>query len=542
MPAQHDSDSQHERRAQLLLRGGMVVDGTGSPGHRGDVAVVGDRIAAVGDLTGWSADVTLDVTGLVVAPGFIDMHTHSDLALLINGRAESKLRQGVTTEVIGMCGFSPAPCPEGRREEIQALFGGWAREVEWTWGSFAQYLEALRDRGTSVNVVPLTGHGILRAGVMGQENRPPTASELDGMRAAVREAVDQGAFGFSSGLVYAPSMFADADELAALAAEMSAAGGIYFSHIRGESETLLDAVAEAVEIGRRGGVAVQIAHMKCEGQAYWGTVAAALDAVERAQQEGVDATFDVYPYTAWNTGLGQLLPAWAREGGPEAVVGRLRDPALRAKVREELAAAAAADEGRWERRLLAGVETDANRALQGMTLAAIAEQRGAAAEDVVMDLLIEESGQASMVGFGMSEEDVRGVLSHRLAMIGSDAAASAPYGVLGEGHPHPRTYGTFARVLGHYARDEGLFPLEEAVAKMTSRPAAKLGLADRGRLAPGLAADIAVFDAGTVADRATYQEPQQYPIGVRYVIVNGVVELDGEENQGRWPGRVLGRQ
>jgi len=334
MPAQHDSDSQYERRAQLLLRGGTVVDGTGSPGRREDVAVVGDRIAAVGDLTSWSGDVTLDVTGLTVAPGFIDMHTHSDLSLLINGRAESKLRQGVTTEVIGMCGFSPAPCPEDRREEIQALFGAWAREVDWTWGSFAQYLAALREHGTSVNVVPLAGHGIIRTGVMGQENRPPTVPELDGMRAAVREAVDEGAFGFSSGLVYAPSMFADRDELAALAAEMSEAGGIYFSHIRGESATLLDAVAEAVEIGRRGGVAVQIAHMKCEGQAYWGTVAAALEAVERAQDEGVDVTFDVYPYTAWNTGLGQLLPAWAREGGPEAVVDRLRDPALRAKVRE----------------------------------------------------------------------------------------------------------------------------------------------------------------------------------------------------------------
>ncbi len=518
-----------------------MVDGTGGRGRGADVAVEGDRIAAVGGLCEWRGELELDVRGLTVAPGFIDMHSHSDLSLLINGRAESKLRQGVTTEVIGQCGFSPAPCPEGRREAIRALFGVWGREVEWSWGSFGEYLAALRSAGTAVNVAPVAGHSVIRAGVMGQEDRPPTGPEVAEMQAAAARAVEEGAFGISSGLVYAPGMFAETEELVAVAAAAGELGGRYFSHIRGESERLLEAVGEAVEVGRRAGVRVEIAHLKAEGRGNWGRIGEALAAIERAQSSGVDVVFDVYPYTAWNTGLGQLVPAWAREGGPEAMVGRLRDGDARSRVREELAAAAAADPGRWERRLLSSVESGANRPLQGMTLAEIAKGRGAAPEEVVMDLLIEEGGQGSMVGFGMCEEDVARAISHPAATIGSDAAAVAPYGVLGEGHPHPRSYGTFPRVLGHYVREEKMLSLEEAVAKMTGRPAERLGLADRGRIAEGMAADIVVFDAETVGDRATYEQPHQYPVGIRYVIVNGVVELEGEEHRGRLAGRVLGR-
>jgi N-acyl-D-amino-acid deacylase len=530
-----------ERKADVLIRNGDVIDGTGAPRRRADVAVKDGRIAEVGNLPGWEADVTLDASGLVVAPGFIDMHTHSDLSLLLNPRAESHIRQGVTTEVIGMCGFSPAPAPGPRADAIRAIFGVWGREVEWSWGTYGEYLDALRRKGASVNVVPVVGQGVIRAGVVGEDNRRASAQELERMQQAVRQALEQGAFGLSTGLYYAPSMFADTDELVALASAMTDRRGIYFSHIRGEGANLFNAVAEAIEIGRRAGVPVEIAHMKAEGRPHWGRTVQALAQIDEARAEGIAVGFDVYPYTAWNTGLGQTLPAWAREGDLESVVGRLTDPATRARLTAEIAHEADADPGHWEQRILASAETEKNRAFQGMTIAEIAARRGAPPIEAVLDILIEERMDAGMVGFGMCEEDVRRVLAHPVATIGSDSAATAPYGILGQGHPHPRTYGTFARVLGHYARDEKLFSLEEAVAKMTGRPAAHLGLTDRGRIAPGIAADIAIFDPATIADIATYQQPQQYAVGVRWVIVNGVIELDGQDHRERFAGRVLER-
>jgi len=528
-----------DRQADMIIRGGAVIDGTGEHGRPADVAIEGGNIAAVGDLDGWRAETVLRATGLTVAPGFIDMHTHSDLALLLNPRAESKLRQGVTTEVIGQCGYSPAPAPAGRREAIRSHFGAWGQEVTWTWGSFGDYVSALRENGTSVNVVPVVGHSIVRAGVMGEDNRSASETDLAQLREAVAQALSEGAFGLSTGLIYAPGMFADTDELVAVAETLSPVGGIYFSHIRSENTALHEAIYEAIEIGRRAGVRVHISHLKAEGRANWGQTERVLAAIDKARTEGVDVGFDVYPYDAWNTSLAQLLPAWARVGGAAEIIGRLTDGETRARLLAEIAAEAEADPGRWGRRLLSSVTTDANRPLQGQTLAAIAEERGCSAPEVVLDLLVEERLDAGMVGFAMCEDDVRRVLSHPLATIGSDSASQAPYGILGESHPHPRTYGTFARVLGHYARDEQLFSLEEGVAKMTSRAADRLGLSDRGRLVPGAAADIVVFDADTVSDAATYENPHQYARGIRWVIVNGVVELDGEHHQDRRPGQVL---
>ncbi|MFB3880178.1 MAG: amidohydrolase family protein [Armatimonadota bacterium] len=526
-------------KADVLIRGGEVVDGTGAPRRQADVAVKDGRIADVGDLQGWEGDVTLDATGLVVAPGFIDMHTHSDLSLLLNPRAESHIRQGVTTEVIGMCGFSPAPAPGPRADAIRAIFGVWGREVEWEWGSYGEYLDSLRRKGTSVNVVPVVGQGVIRAGIVGEDNRRASARELELMQAAARQALDDGAFGLSTGLYYAPSMFADTDELVALASAMPDRSGIYFSHIRGEGANLFNAVEEAIEIGRRAGVPVEIAHFKAEGRAHWGKTAEALKLVDAARTAGVEVGFDVYPYTAWNTGLGQTLPAWAREGALKTVLARLTDPATRARLIGEIEKEVESDPGHWDQRILASAETERNRSFQGMTIAEIASRRGRSPIETVLDILVEEKMDAGMVGFGMCEEDVRRVLSHPVATIGSDSAASAPYGILGQGHPHPRAYGSFARVLGHYSRDEKLFSLEEAVAKMTSRPAAHLGLTDRGRIAPGLAADIAIFDPASIADTATYQNPKRYAVGVRWVIVNGVVEMDGEEHRERFAGEVL---
>lgn len=527
--------------ASILIRGGTVVDGSGGAPFVADVAVAGDRIAALGDLRGWKADTVLDAAGLVVSPGFIDMHGHSDLSLLVNGKAESKLRQGVTTEVIGMCGYSPAPSPPHRRERMRWEAGAWGRAVAWEWSTFGEYLEAMRRAGASVNVVPVVGHGTIRAAVMGEEGRAPTADELGAMKREVARALEEGAFGLSTGLVYAPGMWAETEELIALAAELKPRGGIYFTHIRGESDQLLEAIEEATRIGREAGVAVQIAHLKAEGQRNWGKTEAALERIDRARQEGLEVGYDCYPYPAWNTGLAQLLPAWAREGGAEAMVARLRDPGARARIRAHMAEEAAADPGRWERRMISSVETPANRPAQGRTIAQLAAERGEDPEEVVINLLIAEQGRVGMVGFGMCEEDVRRVVSHPSGMIGSDASSLAPYGLLGEGHPHPRSYGTFARVLGRYVREERALALELAVRKMAALPAEKLGLRDRGVLAPGMAADICIFDPGEVCDCATFEEPKQYARGIRYVIVNGTLELEGTTHHGRLPGRVLAR-
>ncbi len=523
-----------------ILRGGLVVDGTGDPARPADVAISRHRIAAVGEIPAGPGR-SLDVTGLVVAPGFVDMHTHSDLSLLVNPKAESAIRQGVTTQVIGMCGFSPAPSPDEQRGLVRSMLAGLAEFVDWDWETFAEYLEALRNRGPSTNVIPVVGQGTLRAVGVGMTERPPKPMELNYMKRLLQDAMDEGAFGMSTGLVYTPGLYADTDELVALAEVVSQAGGLYFSHIRGEADTLTTAVEEALRIGRESGASVHIAHLKCDGHRNWGQSPRVLDTLLTARGEGVDVTYDSYPYTAWNTGLAQLLPAWAREGGKEAMVRRLSEAEDRARILEFLAGEEADEPGKWDRRLIASVGSDANRQLQGRTINEIADLRGMKPEEVILDVLTEEHGVVDMVGFGMDEKDVTTFVAHPLGMIGSDSGSSAPYGRLGLEHPHPRTYGSFVRVLGHYVREQKALSLEAAVAKMSRLPAERLGLADRGVIVEGKAADLVVFNPNTVADRATYQSPHLYPAGIHYVFVNGVLEIEGEKHHGAKAGRVLTR-
>jgi len=530
-----------EPKADLILRGGLVVDGSGEPARRADVAITRHNISAVGDIPPGSGP-SLDVTGLVVAPGFIDMHTHSDLTLLVNPKAESTIRQGVTTQVIGMCGFSPAPAPDEKRGVVRSMFAGITDTVDWEWETVADYLEALRNRGPSTNVVPVVGQGTLRAVAVGMNGRPPKPMELGYMKRLVGEAMEEGAFGLSSGLVYTPSLYADTEELIALAQVVARAGGIYFTHLRGEADTLLAALEEAFRIGREGALPVHVAHLKCEGRDNWGKAETTVAALLAARESGVDVTYDSYPYTAWNTNLSQLLPAWAREGGNDAMVHRLSEPEDRARIREFLVKSAEADPGKWERRLISSVASDGNRQVQGRTLTEIADIRAMAVEEVIMDLLTEERGAIGMVGFSMDEADVAYFVTHPLGMIGSDSASAAPYGRLGLVHPHPRTYGSFVRVLGHYVREQQALSLEAAVAKMSRLPAERLRLADRGVIAPGKAADLVVFDSGTVGDRATYQMPHLYAAGVHYVFVNGALEVEGERHHDAKAGRVLTRQ
>jgi len=529
----------------LLVRGGTVIDGTGAPGRRADVALEGDRITAIApSLTGEAARV-IDAHGLVVSPGFIDAHSHSDLFYFACPSAESKVRQGVTTEVVGMCSFSQAPLSSGQEDVVRAWSGGMvgaAVALDLRWQTFRQYLEALASIRPAVNVAHFVGHGALRIAAMGFENRPAGAADVKAMERLLGEAMDAGAFGFSTGLVYAPSAYAETAELIALARAMRSANGLYSSHIRGESSMLLDSIAEAIAIGEQGGVGVQVSHVKASGKENWPKIDAALRRLEDARARGVDVMGDVYPYNAGSTKLDNLMPGWAQAGGVGRLLERLADRATRRTIAEECLV----DGERWRSVSQGEIGFDqvfiascARREVEGLSLAQIARQSGVAPADVLMNLLLEQKCTVGMVTFGQSIENVAKVLAHPLVMIGSDSIPLFSGDGPKHGKPHPRGYGTFPRVLAEYARERRLFSLETAVHKMTGMPAARLRLKDRGLLREGYAADVTVFDPALVKDEATYADPHRYPAGIPYVVVNGVVTVEAGQMRGPGAGRVL---
>ena len=536
----------------VLIRGGKVIDGTGAPWFRADVAVQDGKIAAVerrpltdqvdGQPEGAAAATVLDATGCFVTPGFVDPHTHSDLPLLVNPPAESQVRQGVTTVVIGNCGSAPAPIGPlngaflNRRIGERAAGQGLRRD----WRTFGEYFDRLRRQGVAVNVAPLAGHATLRGEVMGMEHRPPTADELAAMCRLLDEALDDGVFGVSTGLIYPPSSYADTDEIVALAEVAARRGGLYFSHIRGEGDTLLDAVDEAIEIGRRAELPVQIAHHKAARPPNWGKTVQTLEMMQAARAGGVDVAYDSYPYIASSSGLGSLLPDWAHEGGAPALLARLRSPVERERVVAGIGERAAGIEG-WHTIIVSWVPTAAHKSWEGQTIEQIGTSLGLSGEETVAHVLDTLGGAAHMVYFQLDEADVCRVLAHPLGMIGSDGSVAAPYGPLSEGKPHPRSYGTHPRVLGRYVRELGLLTWEEAIRKMTSGPAQRLGLAAKGIVRPGLDADLVVFDPATVSDRATFDEPHQYSDGINHVLVNGELVVSGGNHLGTLPGHVLSR-
>ena len=526
----------------LLIRGGTVVDGSGAPGRRADVAVAGDRVAAIGPGLAGPAERVIEAGGHVVAPGFIDAHSHSDLFYLGCPSAESKVRQGVTTEVVGMCSFSQAPLRPEQREVIQGWAGGIGASLDLRWETFGQYLDALRAVRPSVNVAHFVGHGALRIAAMGFEARPAGPDDLRAMERRLGEAMDAGAFGFSTGLVYPPSAYSETDELIALARFMVGRGGLYFSHIRGESAMLLDSIAEAVRIGEAGGLGVQISHVKASGRENWPKIDAALRLIEQARARGVDVAGDVYPYNAGSTKMDNLMPAWAHEGGMARLLERLADPAARRRIVAECLV----DGERWRNVSQGGtgfdqivIASSKRRELEGLNLAQLAQQTGREPAEAMLDLLLEQRCTVGMVSFSQSIENVAKVLAHPALMVGSDSIPLFAGEGDRPGKPHPRTYGTFPRVLGEYARERKLFSLETAVHKMTGMPAARLGLRDRGVLREGAFADLTVFDAATVRDESTYADPHRYPTGIPYVVVNGVVTVDGGRMRAAGSGRVL---
>lgn len=520
----------------LLIKNGRIIDGSGAPWFRGDVGIVDEKIRAVGRLKDYNSKQLVDARGLIVSPGFIDAHSHSDLTLLVNGQAESKIRQGVTTEVTGNCGYSPAPVSEKYRDELMAELKE-EYDLELSWSSFSEYIERMKSSKISVNVVPLVGHGALRASVMGYENREPTIDELNKMKELLIETMEAGAAGFSSGLIYPPSSYSGVDELVELARVAGDMGGIYTTHMRYESSNLIEGVREAIEVGERAGIPVEISHHKVTDRKSWGLVAGSLEMMTQARQRGVDVTCDLYPYLATATGLTSVIPDWAHEGGLKQLLARIEETVTRKKI---LASLLATEEPQgWENIVISTVHSEENKTFEGMDIRSISQETGLNPEEVVLKLLSQEKGRVGMIRFAMCEEDLKRILTHDLTMIGSDASSLADYGLLSRGKPHPRNFGTFPRVLGKYSRDEGVISLEKAIHKMTGLPAWRFGLAGKGLIREGMDGDITIFDPDRIIDKATFLNPFQYPEGIDKVIVAGKIVIDDGKHTGIRVGQVL---
>lgn len=518
----------------LIIKGGTVVDGTLAPGRRADVAITGGRIVAVGDLDPGEVGQVIDATGKTVCPGFVDIHTHSDLTLLSNPLAHSKIQQGVTTEVVGNCGLGITPLsPDADRPLIRSAVSYLDVDpsIEWTWEDVGTYLDTVAAARTSLNVASLVGHLPIHASVVGFDDRPATWSEIAAMRGMLSEAMDEGAVGLSTGLMYAPLTFASDTELISLAEVVAEHDGLFAWHLRDYADSLIPSVQQAIDIGAKSGCRIQISHLVAVGKRNWGSVTRALDLVDAARDDGTDVAVDLYPYLAGNAPLSQRLPVWAQAGGEQAIRERLADDDVRVKIREQWAN----DPLEW---LDVTINDAPDASVHGLTVTELAEQNGTSADDVVFGLLRDHGNAVNMVAAGRSEDDLRAVLTHEAAIIGSDGQALDPAGPTGRGVPHPRSYGCFPRLFAHWVRP-GLLSLEDAVRKCTSTPAHRAGLADRGVLAPGCAGDVVIMDVHKINDTATFSDPQQYPYGIDTVIVNGRVTVDHRTHTGERSGRTL---
>jgi N-acyl-D-amino-acid deacylase len=522
----------------LLVRNGQVVDGSGAPRYRADVAVDDGCIVNVGRLEDAEAEIVLDASGCVVAPGFVDMHSHADYSLPSLPTADSLVHQGITTIVAGQCGASPAPLLDETREQVIAMGESADMPLPWhEWSTFGSFLDYLAETGISLNVVPLVGQGAVRSAVMGFTAQPPDREQVARMQAEVARAMDEGAVGVSTGLIYPPGSYSSTEELIAITTPVGERGGFYFSHIRGEGDTLLDSVAEAIRIGREAGAAVQISHFKAVGESNWFKSAAALDLIDQARAEGLDVTADLYPYLASSTGLSATLPDWANEGGKEAILKRLADPELRRRMEADMREGQAPRAGGWD--LVFISNSPKNRSYEGHHVAELAAEAAKSPHDWILDVLLETELDVGMIKFSMSEDNRKLELRHPAMMIGTDGYGLAPEGPLSRGKPHPRNYGTFPRVLSHYVREQGVISLEEAIWKMSGFPAQKLRWTDRGLLRKGFRADLVVFEADRVADQATYEEPHQFPRGIHHVVVNGSLVIREGGHTGARPGAIL---
>lgn len=525
----------------VVIRNGIVYDGTGSTPFRGDLTITGDVISSVGKQVVERGGLEIDATGLAVAPGFVNVLSWGVESIIEDGRAESDIRQGVTLEVFGE-GESMGPLNEAMKKDLLERQGDIKYEINWT--TLGEYLDYLVERGVSPNVASFVGAATVRVHVLGFADRAPTSDELNRMRQLVRQAMDEGAVGVASALIYAPGFYAKTDELIALAHVAGEYGGLYISHLRSEGNRLLEAIDELLRIAREAKVPAEIYHMKAVGKSNWHKFEFMIDKIEEARANGMRITADMYPYTAGKTGLDAAMPPWVQEGGLRAWIERLRDPLVRDRVRREMSTPTDAWENLYlaagpEKTLLASFKSEALKPFTGKTLAEIAEIRGKSPEETAMDLVIEDESRVGVVYFLMSEENVRRGLSLPWVSFGSDERCITPTGAFLKSSAHPRAYGTFTRFLSKYVRDEKVVALEEAVRRLASLPAENLRLERRGQLKPGYFADIAVFNPNNIQDHATYDNPHQHSTGMVHVFVNGVQVLKNGEHTGAKPGRGL---
>ncbi|MBT3343090.1 MAG: D-aminoacylase [Gemmatimonadetes bacterium] len=532
----------------LLIRNGQLIDGSGAPAARADLAVTQGRITAIGDLSSMTATDVIDADGRIVAPGFIDIHTHSDLTLLLEGRARSSVAQGITTQIAGNCGVSAAPT-----RDYEPYFGpldpAMTRGLVCDWAGFSDYFERLQQQGVGTNVASLVGHGNLRVAAMGWDDRAPTTAEMDSMRDLTHQAMTDGAFGLSTGLAYAPGPFSTLEELVELGKIVGKFGGIYTSHIRNQTEGIAAAVGEVIAVGEGAGIAAHVSHMQ-PGSPMIGATADLLRTMDDLRNRGVDISCDAIPYTVGSTTLKSLLPPWALDGGDEALIARLGDPILREKIKADTMAHGAESggsrkrnlvkDGNWDKIWL-GSSGPANEHLMGKSFVEIGRLRGQDPHDAVLDILIEEGARPWMLAEDVSEEDFLNIARHEAGGVISDGFSLAPEGVLAEGKHHPRSYAAFPYFLRRFIREQGAMTWEAAIHKLTGHGATRFGLTDRGWLREGLWADIIIFDADTIGEQADFDDPYRYPKGIDHVFVNGVAAVRDGQLQDSRSGRILRR-
>ena len=540
--AQPLTPSQNPASFDVIIKGGTVYDGAGAEPKNGDVAIRGDRIAGIGDFKTAKAKTIVEANGLAVAPGFINMLSWSNESLIQDGRSQSELRQGVTTEVMGE-GESMGPVNDRVREHMLREQADIKYEIKWN--TLAEYLRYLETRGVSCNVASFIGATTIRENVIGFEDKAPTPEQLDQMRELVRKEMEAGALGIGTSLIYPPAFYAKTEELIELCKVAAKYQGKYISHMRSEGNQLLEALDELIRISREAGIPAEVYHIKAAGQQNWGKLDNLLSRIETTQKDGLKITADMYTYTAGGTGLDASLPPWTEDGGYPALFKRLRDPATREKIKAQVKTPTDEWENMYlaaggpEHILLVGFKSEKLKPLTGKSLAEIAKMRRKDPIDTAMDLIAEDESRIGTIYFMISEENIKKELAKPWISFGSDEASQAPEGVFLKSNPHPRAYGNFARVLGKYVRDEKVIPLNEAVRRLSGLPATNLGLDHRGFIKEGMFADVVVFDPVTISDRATFEKPHQYAVGVKHVFVNGVQVLKDGEHTGAKPGRAL---
>lgn len=537
----------------LLIRGATIIDGTGAPGWTGDVAVANGTIAKIASSISGEALEVVEAKGHVLCPGFIDAHGHSDFTLFINHRGESKIRQGITTEVTGNCGFTAGPITSEHEEDLVYYLANTIvltdeRRTAWKWETQDHFLRHCAKDGLSFNIVPLVGQGMIHVGVMGFETRMPTDIELKKMKAMLQKELSAGFFGMSMAFEYEPGNLIPIEETVALCKLLRDSGCIFSIHMKNEGAELLNCVDHALEIARLSGCRVEISHLKARYTANWGKAREAMRRIEKARDEGIDVAFDVYPYAAYGSGLIDLIPPWIKKDGPQIMCQRLQDPALRQKVIYDMENGIAG----WDSMLtnpgwadyvqIATLRSPQNKWMEGFRIGEIARRRQCTPYELVVDLMVEESASVKCIWFAMDEAEVADVMHHPLAIFGTDGRACATYGELGKGAVHPRYYGTYPRILGKYVREEGLMSMEEAIYKSTAAVAKRFGIDGRGELKEGFFADMVLFDPNTITETNSFQDPHSYPEGIDLVVVNGKIVIAHGIHTGALPGEILRRK